>query len=321
MAKPTLVTGGAGFIGLHLVRRLVEEGTEVVVIDNFQRGQSDVDFYETVASCAVVEADLTDPACLAALGEFGDVYHLAGLVGTTLVRSQPAHVLHNNVLSTLHLLSHAASGHAERVWFASTSEVYAAAVERELAPVPTGETVPVVFEADYQPRSAYAVSKHLGEQMAQALRFEGGLPVIACRFHNVYGPRMGNDHVIPQFIGRIFNRTDPFMIYGNQSRAYCYIDDALDLLLGLRNVPDLPAVVNIGNRDEEVSAVELAHRLFDIADWSAPIEIHPAAPASPTRRCPDVALVSHLTDIKPSWSLSKGLESTFSWYKQRANQS
>lgn len=321
MAKPTLVTGGAGFIGLHLVRRLVEEGAEVVVIDNFQRGQSDIDFNEAVASCAVVEADLTDPACLTALGEFGDVYHLAGLVGTRLVRSQPAHVLHTNVLSTLHLLSHAASGHAERVWFASTSEVYAAAVERELAPVPTGEAVPVVFEADYQPRSAYAVSKHLGEQMAQALRFEGGLPVIACRFHNVYGPRMGNDHVIPQFIGRIFDGADPFMIYGNQSRAYCYIDDALDLLLGLRNVPDLPVVVNIGNRDEEVSAVELANRLFDIADWSAPIEIHPAAPASPTRRCPDVALVSQLTDIKPSWSLGKGLESTFSWYKQRANQS
>lgn len=321
MAKPTLVTGGAGFIGLHLVRRLVEEGTEVVVIDNFQRGQSDIDFNEAVASCAVVEADLTDPACLTALGEFGDVYHLAGLVGTRLVRSQPAHVLHTNVLSTLHLLNYAASGNAERVWFASTSEVYAAAVERGLAPVPTGEAVPVVFEADYQPRSAYAVSKHLGEQMAQALRFEGGLPVIACRFHNVYGPRMGNDHVIPQFISRIFDRADPFMIYGNQSRAYCYIDDALDLLFGLRNVPDLPAVVNIGNCDEEVSAVELAHCLFDIADWSAPIEIHPAAPASPTRRCPDVALVSQLTGIKPSWSLSKGLESTFSWYKQGANQS
>ena len=248
------------------------------------------------------------------------MYHLAGLVGTTLVRSQPAQVLHANVLSTLHLLEYAA-GHAERVWFASTSEVYAAAVERELAPVPTGEAVPVVFEADYQPRTAYAVSKHLGEQMAHALRFEGDLPVIACRFHNVYGPRMGNNHVIPQFIDRILDRTNPFMIYGNQSRAYCYIDDALDLLLGLRGVPEPPVVVNIGNGDEEVSAVELAHRLFDVADWSAPLEIHPATPASPPRRCPDIALASRLTGINPSWALNKGLESTFSWYRHKANRS
>lgn len=268
----------------------------------------------------MVEADLTDPACLSSLGEFGDVYHLAGLVGTTLVRSQPAQVLHANVLSTLHLLEYAA-GHAERVWFASTSEVYAAAVELELAPVPTGEAVPVVFEADYQPRSAYAVSKHLGEQMAHAFRFEGDLPVVACRFHNVYGPRMGNNHVIPQFIDRILDQTDPFMIYGNQSRAYCYIDDALDLLLGLRGVPELPVVVNIGNGDEEVSAVELAHRLFDVADWSAPLEIHPATPASPPRRCPDVALASRLAGINPSWPLNKGLESTFSWYRHKANRS
>lgn len=321
MAKPILVTGGAGFIGLHLVRRLIEEGAEVVVLDNFQRGQSDADFDEIVDSCTVIEADLTDPACFASLGEYGDVYHLAGLVGTALVRSQPAQVLHANALSTLHLLEYAASGQAERVWFASTSEVYAAAVERELAPVPTGEAVPVVFEADYQPRTAYAVSKHLGEQMAQAFRFEGGLPVVACRFHNVYGPRMGNDHVIPQFIGRILDKADPFMIYGNQSRAYCYIDDALDLLLGLRGLPEPPVVVNIGNGDEEVSAVELAHRLFEVADWSAPLEIHPAAPASPERRCPDVGLASRLTGINPSWTLNKGLESTFSWYRHKANRS
>lgn len=319
MAKPTLVTGGAGFIGLHLVRRLIEGGAEVVVLDNFQRGQPDADFHEAVASCTVVEADLTDPACLAALGEFGDVYHLAGLLGSMLVRSRPARVINTNVLSTLHLLDYAASGGAERVWLASTSEVYAAAVERGLAPVPTGEGAPVVFEADYEPRTAYAAGKHLGEQMARAIRFEGGPPVVACRFHNVYGPRMGNDHVIPQFIGRILDRADPFVIYGDQSRAYCYIDDALDLLLGLRSVPEPPAVVNIGNGDEEVSAVELALRLFSVADWSAPLEVRPAPSGSPARRCPDTSLVSRLTGIKPSWPLEKGLESTFSWYRQRVN--
>ncbi|MEX0825731.1 MAG: NAD-dependent epimerase/dehydratase family protein [Acidimicrobiia bacterium] len=318
MAKPVLVTGGAGFIGLHLVDRLVAEGAEVVVVDDFRRGRQDRLFEAVAAPCRVVEADLADRHSLAPLGEFGDVYHLAASVGAALVTWNPAEVLRNNVLSTVHVLDHAAAGGADRVWLASTSEVYAASVERGLASVPTAETVPVLFEARYQPRSAYAVSKHVGEQLAHAFRHQHGLQVVACRFHNVYGPRMGHDHVIPQLVARILDRVDPFPVYGDQRRSYCYVDDALNMLLQLRDVPNPPVVVNIGNGDEEISAADLARRLFVVAGWSASVEVHPAPPGSPDRRCPDIGLAAELTGLRPAWPLDKGLEETFAWYRHEA---
>ena len=316
MAERSLVTGAAGFVGLRLSERLATAGDDVVMVDNFSRGCRDHDFSRVAAACRVVEADLTDPSSLASLGEFDHLYHLAGRVGTDLVARKPAKVLYENALATLNVMRLAIESRADRTYLASTSEVYAAAVERGLASIPTAEDVPFVVEPEYRPRSAYATSKHLGEQMGNAMRFEHGLAVVACRFHNLYGPRMGHAHVIPQFIDRILDRVDPFAIHGDQTRSYCYIDDAIDILVALRDVPEPPAVLNVGNCTEEVSTVDLARRLFCLAGWSAPIEVHPAPDGSPARRCPDVSLATRLTGLRPAWSLDEGLRTTFSWYSR-----
>ncbi len=314
-----LLLGGAGFIGLHLARRLVAEGHEVSIVDDFSRGRADRDLNElrSAAAVHVISGDLTDPVTFAGLPSGWDqIYLLAAVVGVRNVEADPARVVRVNTLAAMHLLDWVAPG--ERVFFASTSEVYAGGVDAGIVAVPTPEDIPVMISDITAPRFAYAVSKLLGEAAFLHTARAKGFDVVVGRFHNVYGPRMGADHVIPEMSLRALRGEDPFRVPGaEQFRAFCHVDDAVEAMLRLMAVPAAAgSVVHIGNDRDETNIGDLAKLVLRLAGASPVIEPRPAPAGSVPRRCPDLTRLRDLTGYEPAVSLEEGVRMTYTWYRE-----
>ena len=314
-----LLLGGAGFIGLHLARRLVADGYAVTIVDDFSRGRADADL-DALLACPgvrVIPADLTDPATYARLPSGWDqIYLLAAVVGVRNVEQDPARVVRVNTLAAMHLLDWVAPG--ERVFFASTSEVYAGGVDAGVVAVPTAEDVPTMISDITAPRFAYAVSKLLGEAAFLHTASARGFDAVVGRFHNVYGPRMGADHVIPEMSLRAQAGEDPFHVPGaDQFRAFCHVDDAVEAMVRLMGTPEAAGrIVHIGNDRDETNIGDLAALVLRVARAGATVEAGPAPPGSVARRCPDLSLLRSLTGYEPKVPLEDGVRSTFAWYAE-----
>ncbi len=285
-----LLLGGAGFIGVHLARRLITDGHTVTIVDDFSRGRRDREFTQLrrLPQVKVISGDLTDPATWAPLPHGWDqIYLLAAVVGVRNVEQDPARVIRVNALAALHLLDWVSP--REKVFFASTSEVYAAGVDAGIVPVPTAEDVPLMISDVTAPRFAYAVSKLLGEAAFVHAAREKGITFVIGRFHNVYGPRMGADHVIPEMSLRAIRGDDPFMVWGaDQYRAFCYVDDAVEAMLRLMSTPAAAGeIVHIGDDTAETRIDDLAKLVLRVAGVAPAIQTAPAPPGSVARRCPD----------------------------------
>ncbi|MEV4756635.1 NAD-dependent epimerase/dehydratase family protein [Micromonospora sp. NPDC049559] len=313
-----LVLGGAGFIGLHLASRLLTEGHTVTIVDDFSRGRDDewLAALRTHPDVEVLSADLTDAAAWSGLPRGCDqIYLLAAVVGVRNVEADPARVIRVNTLTALHLLDWLAPG--DRVFFSSTSEVYAGGVDLRTVAVPTAEDVPVTIADVTAPRFAYAISKLLGEAAFVHTARARGCAAVVGRFHNVYGPRMGADHVIPEMTLRALRGEDPFRVWGaEQYRAFCHVDDAVEAMLRLMATPAAAGeIVHIGNDSEQTNIGDLAKLVLRLTGVSPRLRMVPAPPGSVHRRCPDLGKLRRLTGFEPAVPLEEGVRSTIDWYR------
>ncbi len=323
----TVVTGGCGFIGRALVARLVEAAgadDKLWLVDTLQRhGHSpSIDRLRHMRGVTILNLDLAHPRSIDELPCAVDrVYHLAAIVGVGPVETDPVRVMRTNTLSTLNVFdwfSEAGTDRA-RLLFSSSSEVYAGLATAGFdLPVPTPEGVPAVIPDLENPRYSYALSKLWGEAYAKYLALQNGLCTVSVRYHNVYGPAMGYDHVIPQVIARIVAREEPFRRFGGeQTRSFCFVNDAAEATRRVMEADAAPAgrVVHIGDPGGEVAIGELYDMLFDLCGWR-PREIVDVAPSrgSVDRRCPDTSVLTAMTGFEAGCRLTDGLRQTVDWY-------
>jgi nucleoside-diphosphate-sugar epimerase len=206
-----LVTGGAGFIGYNISKILAENSrNEVLILDNLSKGDLDDDLSLLLdrENVEFLNIDLCDPAGIAKLdGGFDRIYHLAATVGVRKVMENPVQTLRNNTLSTIYLLDHIMNieGNKPHILFTSSCENYAGSVSLGIASIPTPEEIPLCIDDVTNPRWTYASSKILGEIAFIHYAREIGVKFNIIRYHNVYGPRMGYSHVIPDIHYLIFH--------------------------------------------------------------------------------------------------------------------
>lgn len=323
-----LVTGGGGFIGFHLSRHLAEQpDVELTIADNWFRAGAPDGEIETLRRrprVRVASLDLTSRAEwdeLSVGGTYDEIYHLAAINGTRFFYERPYDVLRVNTLGCVHLvdwLSATEKFARSKVVFASSSEVYAGLEAMGRLPLPTPETVGSAFTDLANPRISYGVSKLAGELAIRHGAARGGRSWVILRYHNVYGPRMGTEHVIPALCERVARREDPLRVFGaEQRRAFCYVDDAVEATRQLMERPVSGEVVHVGNPADEVTMEDLAVRVAACAGYQPALERVLAPAGSVSRRCPDVAKLQRLTGWQPRVALDEGLARTYRWYAEQ----
>lgn len=319
--KNILITGGAGFIGCHLAQKLAQHpDNRLCLADNLQRGRND-DAFEaltTLPNVRFVQVDLSTPSSFEQLGKgFDEVYHLAAVIGVRNVLERPYEVVRLNALTTLHLLDWMSAGGAEKIVFSSTSEAYGWTQQVMPLPVPTPEDVPLALTEIGNPRSSYAGSKIFGELAVTHACNVNKKRFTIVRYHNVYGPRMGYNHVIPELFGRMMAGESPLTVYNaHHTRAFCHVDDAVCATqLAMESSSADGATINIGNDTEEIAIGDLAKRLIKMAGGKCEIVTAQVSYDPIQRRCPDITRARELLGYKPSVSLDEGLRRTVAWYR------
>jgi nucleoside-diphosphate-sugar epimerase len=318
-----LITGGAGFIGYHLAKYLSNNDYSVTILDNFARGRSDDEFETLIKRDNVkfIRADITESSSFESLATYDYIYHLAAINGTGNFYNIPDKVLRVGVLGTINILDWFVKQNKGKLLFSSSSETYAGALGLlgQDFPIPTPEDVPLVIEDPTNVRWSYGASKIIGEIAFHAYAKAHKMSNFSIiRYHNIYGPRMGFEHVIPQFIERIVNNEDPFTIYGGQeTRTFCYIDDAvIATKMIMENASSNGHVTHVGRSDGEIKIIDLAKLLFEISSVKPNLKIEPPIEGSVMRRCPDVDVLSSL-GFTPSVDLAEGLKKCYEWYETK----
>jgi nucleoside-diphosphate-sugar epimerase len=310
-----LVTGGSGFIGAALVAELVNSGATVRVLDDNSRGAprrlaavaSDIEF---------VAGDVRDPeAVAAAVGGMDEVHHLAFVNGTQFFYSAPDFVLDVGVKGIVNVIDACRRHNVGTLVLASSSEVYQTAPR-----VPTDETVPLVIPDPQNPRYSYGAGKIIGEIMAINYGRKYFDRVLVFRPHNIYGPDMGFEHVIPQFILRMKkaaegqSRRISFAIQGSgqETRSFCHIGDLVRGVMIMRERGQHLGIYHIGTL-EEIAIADLARRIAAALELELDLVPGAVLPGSTARRCPDIGKLAAL-GYRPRTTLDQGLPPTIRWY-------
>jgi UDP-glucose 4-epimerase len=307
-SKRVVVTGGAGFIGSHLVERLLADGSNVVVIDDCSTGSWDnlsavrndprlTLVGSKVSACADLPGLVNGASC---------VFHLAATVGVDLVMKSGLETIRNNLLETPCLLD-AASQHGVPLLLASTSEVYGKSSKAEFS-----EEDDLLIGPPHLHRWSYACSKLMDEFLALSYGKERGLPVVVARLFNTVGPRQSGKYgmVLPRFIASA-KSGDPVRVFGDgsQTRCFCHVADVVESLVRLSRCPAaVGGVFNVGN-PEEVTIRALAESVIRHLGSSSTIELVPYSAAYPSgfedmqRRRPAVNKLREAVDFEPSRNL------------------
>lgn len=314
-----LITGGAGFIGYHLACRLVDDGWHVDLVDSFARGAFDRPLSELAASPRVrlLERDLTAVDAFAgAEEEYTHIFHLAAIVGVSHVLQRPYGVLRDNAAMLAAAIELArAQPRLERLVFASTSEVYAGTYERDGGPIPTPENVELVLPDLARPRTCYLLSKIYGEATCR----HADVPFTIVRPHNVYGPRMGLAHAIPELLERAHAAPQggALEVYSiGHRRTFCHVTDAVEMLVRAATTSVCAGeVLNIGAEEPEITIGELAELVIAVAGKDLRIVAGADTPGSPSRRRPDMTKTATLLGYRARVDLEPGIRDTYDWYR------
>jgi len=311
-----LVTGGTGFIGSSLIRDLIARGARVRCFDDNSRG-AQAKLSNAVAQVEIVTGDIRDAAAvrLAARG-MDSVCHLAYINGTEFFYEKPDVVLEVAVKGMMNVLDACLSERIRDLIVASSSEVY-----QNAARIPTPEDVPLVVPDVTNPRYSYGGGKIISELLTFNYGRKHFDRAVIFRPHNVYGPAMGSEHVIPQFTlrmiqaGRDGRQAVPFPIQGTgqETRAFIYIDDFTDGLIRVLECGEHLNVYNIGTSDE-VTVAHVARLVARCLDRE--IDVIPGAilQGSSARRCPDITKLQAL-GFAPKTALEDGIAATVAWYR------
>lgn len=316
-----LVTGGSGFIGSALVKALVKSGAQVRVLDDNSRGrprrltdvENDIEF---------IGGDIRDAAAVeAATKGMDEVHHLAFVNGTEFFYTQPDLVLDVGVRGMINVIDACRKHNVGNLILASSSEVYQSPPQ-----VPTDESAPLSVPDVLNPRYSYGGGKLISELMAINYGRKFFERVLIFRPHNVYGPDMGWEHVVPQFALRLaklkaaqLQGTLRFDIQGTgeETRSFCYVDDLVAGVMVMRDKGEHLNIYHVGTT-EELSIADVARKVA--AQAGRAIEIVPGklqAGGTP-RRCPDISKLAAL-GYRPAVSLDAGLKTTLDWYWKNAD--
>ena len=301
-----LVTGGAGFIGSHLVNKLVELGHEVIVLDNFRRGNK-LD-KETMGAITLLEGDVRDEDMVFKAAERCDlIYHFAAVLGVDIVADNPVETMETEILGMRNIAKAAIYFGTQKVIYASTSGVYGkAAIEQA-----------VQEDFNVSPQSSYAIAKRYNEIYLASLFEEKNLQSISIRFFNVYGPKQDSRMVIPRFFSQAL-KGSPITVYGSgeQTRDFTYVDDVIEATIKLTRAATGYGIYNISN-ENEYNIKELAEKIIAVCkSKSEIIFINPLKNRydfEVERRFGSSQKLYEVTGFKPSTSLDVGLKKVYEY--------
>ena len=302
-SKRIVVTGGAGFIGSHIAWELVRDN-EVIIIDNLYTGKEE----NVPPGAKLVKADIRDYGAIAGLISSADyVFHEAAQVSVVESVHDPVFTEEVNVLGTLNILRALLEGHGKLV-FASSAAVYG-----------DNPNLPLRETERPRPLSPYGVTKATGEEYLRVFHELYGLPVVALRYFNVFGPRQSANQyagVISIFINRALN-SEPLVIYGDgkQTRDFIYVKDVVKAnLIAAESRRANGRVFNVAT-GKETSILELATRVIEITGANSPIIFDKPRPGDIRHSLADIGGIMKL-GFEPQWSLEEGLKRTVEWYSK-----
>jgi len=308
MTKRILITGGAGFIGSNLCKRLVNEGHDVLCLDNFYTGRKD-NVYELIGqkNFELVRHDVCQPY----LAEVDEIYNLACPASPIHYQNDPIQTTKTSVLGAYHMLGLARRTKA-KILQASTSEVYGDPAVHPQTEDYWGNVNCHGF------RSCYDEGKRCAESLFFDYNRMHGIRIKVIRIFNTYGPNMAvNDgRVISNFINQALNNED-ITIYGDgsQTRSFQYIDDLIDGMTKMMNTDDsFTGPVNIGN-PQEYTVLELANKIIDLTGSKSKIVFCPLPFDDPKKRKPDITLAKTKLDWSPKVSVDEGLIKTIEYFR------
>ncbi|MDZ8054496.1 MAG: UDP-glucuronic acid decarboxylase family protein [Aulosira sp. ZfuVER01] len=303
-----LVTGGAGFIGSHLIERLIGDGHEIICLDNFYTGnKQNILKWINHPYFELIRHDITEPIRL----EVDQIYHLACPASPVHYQYNPVKTVKTNVMGTLNMLGLAKRVKA-RFFLASTSEVYGDPEVHPQTEEYRGNVNPIGV------RSCYDEGKRIAETLAFDYHRQNNVDIRVVRIFNTYGPRMleNDGRVVSNLIVQAL-RGKPLTVYGDgsQTRSFCYVSDLVEGFIRLMN-SDYVGPVNLGNPDE-YTILELAQAVQNQINPDAKIKFEPLPSDDPRRRRPDITKARTLLNWEPTVPLQQGLKLTIEDFRNR----
>jgi UDP-glucuronate decarboxylase len=304
-----LVTGGAGFIGSHLCERLLNEGHDVLCLDNFFTGRR-VNIVKLMDNhrFELIRHDVIEPILL----EVDQIYNLACPASPIHYQYNPVKTVKTSVMGMINMLGLAKRVRA-RILQASTSEVYGDPLVHPQPEEYWGNVNPIGL------RSCYDEGKRIAETLMMDYHRQNQVDTRIARIFNTYGPRMLEDdgRVVSNFIVQAL-RGEPLTLYGagDQTRSFCYVDDLVEALMRLMNVEDVHDPVNLGNPGE-FTIKELAEQVVKTCGSNSGVKYLPLPEDDPKQRKPDISRAQSLLDWNPTIPLNEGLVKTVADFKKR----